>query len=454
MYLFQVTLKIPSTSRSHSRCFVCKRPGPKLITLSAEGRVAAFIQHNLLINAGARCCPGHIADGCILQKAVEGIQTVRSQSVLSRSSINDLLQKMRGACIAQQSFLNFEKLNDSDYPSLTGITRTQFDDVCSHLVDKVKNTPSRSARTSIGLFLVKLYSGISNKLLSTIFGLTKSCVRRAVWTVRQAFMRGFVPLYLGVEAFTRDDILSQHTRPLARKLFGAEENQLILVLDGTYIYINKSNNFAFQRRTYSIHKNRPLVKPMVVVTTTGHFLTIVGPYMADGKNNDAAILNHMLKSNIDEFRSFLKEGDILVVDRGFRDSLSLLDDLGIQAEMPTFLKKGEKQMSTEDANASRLVTKVTLKLSQYIVLSISRCQGTAWWCTFHYHSCTDPIQSNRVCYYISCLQTVLTKDSLWHYVYQHSFFTLKAININLKCKKLCTHCLFWLDQGTDSRVGL
>jgi hypothetical protein len=44
------------------------------------------------------------------------------------------------------------------------------------------------------------------------------------------------------------------------------------------------------------------------------------------KNNDAAILNHIPKSNIDDVKDFLEEGDVLVVDRGFRDSLELLED--------------------------------------------------------------------------------------------------------------------------------
>jgi hypothetical protein len=100
---------------------------------------------------------------------------------------------------------------------------------------------------------------------------------------------------------------------------------------------------------------------MVIVTTTGHFVAIIGPYLADYKNNDAAILNHMLRCNIDNFKDLLQEGDVFIVDRGFRDSLELLADLGIQAEMPTLLSKGQKQMSTEDANTSRLVTKVSFK---------------------------------------------------------------------------------------------
>lgn len=48
----------------------------------------------------------------------------------------------------------------------------------------------------------------------------------------------------------------------------------------TYIYLQKSGNFQFQRRAYSLHKGRPFVKPIVVVTTTGYFIAILGPYMA------------------------------------------------------------------------------------------------------------------------------------------------------------------------------
>ena len=54
----------------------------------------------------------------------------------------------------------------------------------------------------------------------------------------------------------------------------------------------------------------------------------------------------------------MHEEDIFVIDRGFRDAVSLLEEMGIRAEIPSFMKRGEKQLSTEDANLSRLVTKV------------------------------------------------------------------------------------------------
>jgi hypothetical protein len=35
--------------------------------------------------------------------------------------------------------------------------------------------------------------------------------------------------------------------------------------------------------------------------------------------------------------NWLREGDIVVVDRGFRDSFEFLNDLGIKTEMSVFL---------------------------------------------------------------------------------------------------------------------
>uniref|UniRef100_K1REP5 Cysteinyl-tRNA synthetase, cytoplasmic n=1 Tax=Magallana gigas TaxID=29159 RepID=K1REP5_MAGGI len=75
----------------------------------------------------------------------------------------------------------------------------------------------------------------------------------------------------------------------------------------------------------------------------------MGPYIT--KNSDATILNHVMKTNIEDICDWVREEDIFVIDRGFRDSLDFLEEMGIQAQMPSFMTKGEKQMPTENANS-------------------------------------------------------------------------------------------------------
>ena len=202
---------------------------------------------------------------------------------------------------------------------------------------------------AVALLLVKLRTGMSNKLLSTLFNIEKSSVRRAVATARKSLSLNFTPKYVGFGHITRDGIINNHTRPLAQELFGdMVHSKAILVIDGTYIYIQKSHNFKFQRRSYSLHKSQPLVKPMMIVSTTGYIISVFGPYHADMKNNDASIIKHSLNYNVENTREWIQEDDVVIVDRAFRDSIEFLSDLGIESHMPAFLPKGQKQFSSEE----------------------------------------------------------------------------------------------------------
>lgn len=88
---------------------------------------------------------------------------------------------------------------------------------------------------------------------------------------------------------------------------------------------------------------------MVIVSTSGVYISVVGPYLA--RNKDATFLQHIM-----DVLKWDKTDDILIIDRGFGDSVTYLKELGFQAIMPAFIKKkGGMQMSTQDANTSRLV---------------------------------------------------------------------------------------------------
>lgn len=60
---------------------------------------------------------------------------------------------------------------------------------------------------------------------------------------------------------------------------------------------------------------------MVVTATDGYIISILGPFFANGRNNDASILKYMVKSNEENLLQWFKKDDIRIVDRGFRDSI-------------------------------------------------------------------------------------------------------------------------------------
>ena len=95
---------------------------------------------------------------------------------------------------------------------------------------------------------------------------------------------------------------------------------------------------------------------MVIVTTTGYIVGIFGPFFSDNSNNDASILKHIMINNYDNILGWIEENDIMILDRGFRDSLGVLKSLGIDVAMPSFLGPKQNQFDVQDVNNSRFVT--------------------------------------------------------------------------------------------------
>jgi len=357
-----ITLDIPRAGASHSYCFICRKPGNKMVTVKSRARYQLFVHCGILLSKSARCCPGHICykENIFTQESIRritlsGVKT-SSTSQYTQEEILDIIKHLRVLARdnQQQRVVFNHTFDDDDYKTLTGLKKSDFEELFSVVSEKINN----NARNMLGVFLTKMRSGLSNRTLGTIFHMKKSHVSRCIKLVREALSGEFVANNLGFGHVARDTVISEKTRPLAKFLLGNGEDKAILVLDGTYLYIQKSNNFQFQRRSFSMHKRRPLVKPMMVVTTTGYIVSVLGPYLSDGKNNDASILNHVVKNNIEEIKTWVRDGDVFVVDRGFRDSEKVLDDLGVCTEMPKFLPKGKKQFETEDANKTRFVTKI------------------------------------------------------------------------------------------------
>ncbi|XP_052695575.1 uncharacterized protein LOC128173959 [Crassostrea angulata] len=264
------------------------------------------------VGKSARCCPVHIVNDTINTESIENLVPPKDTRFVNRTTIMELVEQLKEEALQRGSkridFDDPSSLSDRDYLTLTGLRKFDFDDLLLHV--------------------------------------QSADIRRAVSSKRQVLSNKFVPNHLGFKHITRDAVISEHTRPLAKELFSPTFNQAILVLDGTYIYVQKSS--VFLSKAVIQH----LLKPMMIVTTMGVHCFCHRTIF------DAKILNHIIGTDTEEIKTWLQEDDILIVDRGFRDSAGVLADLGIQMEMPSFLQKGHKQHKTEDANSSRLITKI------------------------------------------------------------------------------------------------
>ena len=132
---------------------------------------------------------------------------------------------------------------------------------------------------AIGCLLTKLRIGLSNDGLSTLSSFDdKRTIGHIIESARKALIKNFVPLYLDFHHISRETVIECHTRSVAKQLLTGGNDAAVLVLDSTYIYVQKSTNNLLQRKLFSFHKNRPLIKPMMIVAANGYIISTIGPY--------------------------------------------------------------------------------------------------------------------------------------------------------------------------------
>lgn len=134
------------------------------------------------------------------------------------------------------------------------------------------NSHNRSVRVAVAIFCAKMRLGISNDILATMFHIHgKRAVSKIIHQATNALINDFAPSHIGFSHISRHSVLKHHQTAIASALFTDDNEQVVIVMDGTYLFLQKSMNNELQRRTYSIHKHRHLVKPMIATTTVRIF---------------------------------------------------------------------------------------------------------------------------------------------------------------------------------------
>ncbi|CAC5417630.1 unnamed protein product [Mytilus coruscus] len=193
-----IALPIPSAGDGHSQCAVCKRRSPKLVVVPTNARSKLFLDKLIILTVGARCCPVHLCNEIFLPDALDRISHSKSSSVFNCTDLMDFITQIRVMALKGSKWRIYfdteNALTSLDILNLTGLSKENFDDLCS-IVQKgnLRDSRTRSVRTCIGIFLTKLKSGLSNKLLSTLFNLGKDSVRRAIASARKYLSENFVP---------------------------------------------------------------------------------------------------------------------------------------------------------------------------------------------------------------------------------------------------------------------
>lgn len=231
-------------------------------------------------------------------------------------------------------------------------------------------TPAQFENLFHSLAMLQMRAGQSDEDIAAEFELSKMTIGRRLSVTRKVLEENFSMNYVNV--LPSREFLIHNSTEMCRELFNSEnEDKIFLVWDATYIYINKSRNYDFQKATYTKQKMRNFIKIMMCVTTNGYIVYALGPYEA--RDNDATIMRK-IDENYNAF-DVLDNGDTLILDRGFRDCVKYFEDKGFTVLMPSLVQKSDKkgQLTTIEANRTRLVT-----ATRFIVETRNGHMKTVW----------------------------------------------------------------------------
>ncbi|XP_047024539.1 uncharacterized protein LOC124633388 [Helicoverpa zea] len=205
----------------------------------------------------------------------------------------------------------------------------------------------------LAALLIKMRTGESDVRLSTLLDVPRSTLERLMNKSREILVQDFVPMHLGITHISRENLMN-HNLTIPNGIYNENFTNAIIICDGTYININKSSNYSFQKDTYSLHKYKNLLKPFLFVACDGYILDCFGPYKAT--TSDADIMISLFDDENAPLRLYFQENDVFILDRGFRDSIRMLEGCNYRPYMPDSLLVGEHQLTTQQANQSRCVT--------------------------------------------------------------------------------------------------
>lgn len=348
-----VEMHIQRTVATHKYCCICSAT-KNIIVIPEEARMQSYTKKKIYIPAGNRCCRSHLIKNRIYE---EELNLLKVHSNTTSLSVLELSKVMETLSIKCDSSL-FDKigdfsLSDKQVKIFTGLTWENLIEI-KDMMTSLRNSQSRSVMQALVVFLFKLRTGNSNEMLASILQLeNKQLVSEYSASIFKSFENDVLPLRFGLSCLKRDDLIQNHTTEIAKKLFNIRDN-LFLIYDGTYARHQKSTNNDYQRKSFSGQKKVPLCKPFTICTTDGYVVDILGPYLAN--QNDADILK-IIMQDPNGLTKFLKKNDTFVLDRGFRDIVNYLEEKNFKVLMPA-LKGKRKQLTTEESNHSRFVTKI------------------------------------------------------------------------------------------------
>jgi hypothetical protein len=168
----EISIGIPRAIASTKSCVICRKT-KNLMDVPDIAYVETFINKNIIIPNGDKCCKTHInRKNKFHKKDLDSIETVSNETILQDYEVKIILDRIRNTTNVSilEKFSHKSNINDDECKSYTGFTKKQFDEITNSLT-AMRNTPNRDSSQALAIYLFWLKTGLDYKTIATLFSL-------------------------------------------------------------------------------------------------------------------------------------------------------------------------------------------------------------------------------------------------------------------------------------------
>ncbi|KAK3928979.1 putative ubiquitin carboxyl-terminal hydrolase 16 [Frankliniella fusca] len=224
-------------------------------------------------------------------------------------------------------------------------------------VEYARKTPKKfgkqilSSEDKLLMFLVRLRRGLPLYDLGYVFGISKTRCGEIVYAMLRL-------LYLTFKNLEKHMFLSAEEQRKKKPLPFKPFKNLIVIIDGLEIYVDRPSNFQHQGNTYSDYKSHNTVRFIIGISCRGGIIFVSPGFEGNMSEKEA------LKAS--GFYEYLQAGDVVMSDRGFDINNDLLR-IGVDLVKPPSLDGRDKftpeeEIATKAIAAARIYVEHAVKL--------------------------------------------------------------------------------------------
>ena len=189
-----------------------------LTVIPEEARIQLNIKKKIFIPSGNRCCTTHILKNRIYEEDLGHLKVYFNTAELSASELSKIMETLSIKCDSTLlDKIEEFSLSEKQIKILTGLSWKNLLGI-KNLMTSLRSSQSRSVIQAFIVFLFKLRTGNSNKLLASILNIDhEKSISKYSKSIIQSFEKDVLPRRFGLNSVNRDNFIQNHTTEITKK---------------------------------------------------------------------------------------------------------------------------------------------------------------------------------------------------------------------------------------------